>query len=95
VIAALLLLSFGGAVLAAPLTLPFAVHTRWHDAAPTWRGVALLVTVLTVAEVAWAATYVLVGEAMPAIWIVPTVAAVLTIGLLTIRTRGLPGIMAE
>jgi hypothetical protein len=57
-----LLLSMGGAILAAPLTLPLLYRAVRPDRAervhPGVRAVALVVVALTVAEVAWAAVAV-------------------------------------
>jgi hypothetical protein len=71
----LLLISFGGAIVAAPVTIPLlllAVRASPSKGYRVWAGV---VVVLTMAEVAWALTYFAVGEAKPAIWLVPTLAA--------------------
>ena len=73
--AAFLLLSMGGAIVAAPLTFPLLyliVRSGHHGTA--LRTAAVVVAALTVAEVAWAATYVAVAEAEPWIWLVPIAA---------------------
>lgn len=70
-----LLFSMGAAIVAAPVTrlLLFAVAQR-----PTRRvrWTAGVLAALTTAEAGWAATYVLVGEAEPAIWLLPTLAGI-------------------
>jgi hypothetical protein len=63
VVAAVLLVSMGGAIVAAPLTLPalaLAVRRR-----PTrgFRIAGAIIGGITAAEVAWAAFYLIVGEA--------------------------------
>jgi hypothetical protein len=69
---AFLLLSMGGAIVAAPLTLPLLyVAVRSGRLRPGLRNGAIVVAALTVAEVAWAATYLAVTEAQPWIWLVP------------------------
>ena len=76
IVAGFLLLSMGGAIVAAPLTIPLMfVAVRRH---PTraFRVAGTLIAGLTVAELAWAAAYVTAGEAKPWIWLVPCVAAV-------------------
>ncbi len=63
----LLLLSMGGAILAAPVLLPLL----WWAARTTGRGIRVLgaiLAALVVAEVAWAGVYVVVGERQPSIW---------------------------
>lgn len=69
-----LLVTMGGAILAAPVTVPALVviaRTRVGSS----RIVAIAVATLTIAEVGWAFTYVVVGEAKPWIWLAPLVCA--------------------
>lgn len=74
-LAAVLLLSMGGAIVAAPLTLPLLyLAARRDEAARSLRAAAVVVAAFTVAEVAWAATYLGIGEAQPWIWLVPVAA---------------------
>jgi hypothetical protein len=83
-VAAFLLLSMGGAIVAAPVTVPLmAVAVRRH---PTlaFRTAGAILIALTVAEVAWALTYVTAGEAGPWIWLLPALASLATL-LATIR----------
>lgn len=85
-VSALLLVTMGAAILAAPFTIPaLAVITRSRSG---WRrGSAVVLATLTVAEVGWAATYLVVAEAKPWIWMVPVMCAVATGALLTARAR--------
>lgn len=86
VVSAFLLLSMGGAILFAPLTvlaLSLIARTRtgWQ------RVVAVLLAALTIAEVAWAFTYLFGGEAMPWIWFVPMICGIATLVFVSTRTR--------
>lgn len=68
-----LLITMGGAIVAAPLTVPLlTLSARVRSGFVRWA--ALVIAALTVGEVVWAATYVLVGEAKPWIWLAPLVA---------------------
>ena len=74
-IAAVLLVSYGGAIVAAPVTLPaMFVVVRRHPSTG-WRAAGALVGGCTAAEVAWAVVYLVAGEAQPLIWLLPVVAA--------------------
>jgi hypothetical protein len=74
-VSAFLLLSMGGAIVAAPLTLPVLyVIVRCGQCSPRPRAAAVVVAALTVAEVAWAATYLAIAEAGPWIWLLPVAA---------------------
>ena len=74
-VSAFLLLSMGGAIVAAPLTLPgLYLVARAGRTGAGLRRAAVVVGALTVAEVAWAATYLAVAEARPWIWAVPIAA---------------------
>ena len=74
-VAAVLLLSMGGAIVAAPLTLPLLYQAAGRDGAGrSRRTAAVVVAALTVAEVAWAATYLALAEAQPWIWLLPVAA---------------------
>ncbi len=86
-VAAFLLTSMGGAILAAPLTLPaMYVASRQH---PTrgFRQAAVVLSALTAAEVVWALTYVWIREAKPWIWLLPLVGGVSTGWLYSWRHR--------
>jgi hypothetical protein len=78
-VSAFLLLSMGGAIFAAPLTLPLLyLAVRGGRMGPGLRMAAVVIAALTVAEVAWAATYLAVAEAQPWIWLLPVAAGVAT-----------------
>jgi hypothetical protein len=71
-VSAFLLLSMGGAIVAAPLTLPLLyLAARGDRIGAGLRTAAVVIAALTVAEVAWAATYLAVAEAQPWIWVLP------------------------
>jgi hypothetical protein len=74
-VSAFLLLSMGGAIVAAPLTLPLLyLAVRGDRIGAGLRTAAVVIAALTVAEVAWAATYLAVAEAKPWIWLLPVAA---------------------
>src|SRR2546423_10604021 len=78
-VSAVLLLSMGGAIVAAPLTLPLLyLALRGGRMSAGLRAAAVVIAALTVAEVAWAATYLAVAEAKPWIWLLPVAAAAAT-----------------
>lgn len=80
-VSAFLLLSMGGAIMAAPLTLPLLyLALRWARMGTALRVATVVIAALTVAEVAWAATYLTVAEAQPWIWLLPVTAGVATAG---------------
>jgi hypothetical protein len=71
-VSAFLLLSMGGAIVAAPLTLPLLyLALRSGRLGPSLRTAAIVVAGLTGAEVVWAATYLTMAEAQPWIWLLP------------------------
>jgi hypothetical protein len=79
-VGAFLLLSMGGAIVAAPLTLPLLyLAARGEGAGAALRVAAAAIAALTVAEVAWAATYLALTEAQPWIWLLPVAAAAATV----------------
>lgn len=82
-----LLMTMGGAVFAAPVTLPLLyVVVRLHPTAPfRWFGGVL--AGLTVVEVVWAVVYLADGEAKPSIWLVPLVAGLAVLGLFATTRR--------
>lgn len=87
VVSAFLLLTMGGAVFAAPVTLPLLyVAVRLHPtAAFRWTGGVL--AGLTTVEVVWAVVYLAGGEAKPSIWLVPLVAGIAVLALLATTGR--------
>lgn len=60
-VSACLLLSMVGAILAAPLTVPLLYLVARSDGGTGLRVAAVTVGALTVAEIAWAATYLAVA----------------------------------
>ena len=80
-VAAFLLVSMGGAIVAAPLTLPMLyLVVRADRTGPGLRAAAVTVAALTVVEIAWAATYLAVDEAQPWIWLLPLAAGATVVG---------------
>ena len=69
-----LLVSYGGAIVAAPLTVPLLLLAARASSSTGYRISAGIVVVLTIAEFGWGLTYLTLGEARPMIWLVPTVA---------------------
>ncbi len=80
--AAFLLISMGGAIVVAPLSLPLLAWTARGTPSPALRVLAIALAALTAAEVGWALAYVTMGEAQPWIVAVPVVAAFLVAGFL-------------
>jgi hypothetical protein len=92
-VSAVLLLSMGGAIVAAPLTLPFLYLTvRSGHLGTRLRIAAVVIAALTVAEVAWAATYLTAAEAQPWIWLLPLAAGTGTAAALARTPAALPAI---
>jgi hypothetical protein len=83
---AILLVTFGGAVVAAPLTIPLLVRTGRTATSGTIRVLAALVAGLTAAQVAWALVYIAVGESQPSIWLMPAAACLLAVTVV-LRSR--------
>ena len=72
-VAGFLLMSFGGAVVAAPLTPPLLYLAVRRHPTPAFSWAGGVIAGLTAVEVAWAVVYVLEGETTPSIWVVPLV----------------------
>jgi hypothetical protein len=70
-LATVLLVSFGGAIVAAPVTLPLLFLAARSMPSTGYRIWAGIVVALTAAELVWALTYFAQGESTPAIWLVP------------------------
>lgn len=70
-----LLISMGGAIIAAPLTVPLMFVVARRHPTKAFRAVGAALVGATVAEVAWAVTYLVADEAKPWIWLVPLAAA--------------------
>lgn len=84
-VSAFLLVSMGGAVLAAPVTLPLMfVAVRRRPSTP-FRAAAAVIGGLTTAEVVWAGTYVALTEARPWIWLLPCLSAALAVYVFVAR----------
>ena len=76
IVAGVLLLSMGGAIIAAPATIPLMFLAVRRHPTRAFRIAGTVIAGLTVAEFAWALAYVTAGEAKPWIWLIPSVAAV-------------------
>jgi hypothetical protein len=84
-VGAFLPISMGGAIVAAPATLPLLFVALRRQALAGWlRGATIAVSGLTVVEVAWAVTYVAAGEAKPWIWLLPLAAGIAATAALTV-----------
>jgi len=70
-----LLLSMGGAIIAAPLTMPLLFVVVRHHPTTAFRVVGVLLVGATSAEVVWALTYLAAEDAKPWIWLLPLVGA--------------------
>ena len=89
-VSAFLLLSMGGAIVAAPLTVPLLyLAVRGDRAGAGLRMAAVVIAALTVAEVAWAATYLTMAEAKPWIWLLPVIAGAATASVFARSQAGL------
>ena len=85
VVATILLISFGAAIYAAPVTVPLLSYATWSDRFNgRWRVVAASTLILTTVQCAWAITYLIVGESTPAIWLIPVVVFAIVASLLGI-----------
>jgi ABC-type cobalamin transport system permease subunit len=80
VVASFLLLSMGGVIVAAPVTVPLMYVASRRHPTPAFHAAGVVLGALTVAEVVWALTYIQVYEAQPWIWLLPVVGG-LTTGL--------------
>jgi hypothetical protein len=77
-VAAVLLLSMGGAIVAAPVTVPLLFVASRRHPTRAFRATGAVVGGLSVAEVAWALTYLLAGEPKPWVWLLPLAAGAVT-----------------
>ena len=66
----------GGAIVAAPLTVPLMFVVTYRHPTSAFRAAGAVLTGATVAEVVWALTYVAAGEAPPWIWLLPLLTAI-------------------
>ena len=78
-VAGFLLLSMGGAIVAAPITVPLMAIAASRRPTRPFRTAAAVISGLTVAEVVWAATYLTVEDSQPWIWLLPAAGALVTI----------------
>lgn len=76
VVCTVLLVSYGGAIVAAPVTVPLLFFAARSSPGNGYRIYAGIVVALTIAETGWALTYLAVGESAPLIWLAPSAAVV-------------------
>ena len=76
-VAAVVLISMGGAVVAAPVIVPLMFLAAQRHPTTTFRVIGVLLGGLTAAEVVWAVTYLQLGESQPWIWLLPMVGGVI------------------
>jgi hypothetical protein len=74
-VSAVLLASMGGAIVAAPVTIPLIVVASRRHPTVAFRAVGAVLVGLTAGEVVWALTYLAIEEAKPWIWLLPLVVA--------------------
>jgi hypothetical protein len=86
-VSAFLLLTMGGAIVAAPVTIPLLFVVADRYATRAFRVTGSLLVGATCAEFVWALTYVAVGEAKPWIWLLPLVAGIAAMTALCSRNR--------
>lgn len=79
-----LVASMGGGFLALPVLIPAHVWAARRSRSSVGRIGWSVLPAVSVGMVAWAAVYVVVGEARPAIWLAPAVAFIATL-ILTAR----------
>lgn len=87
-LSALLLLSMGGAMVAAPVTVPLLIRAARRRPSSAGQILATVLAAATMGELLWATVYLTVGEAKPWIWLVPLSAAAATAA--AARRRGQP-----
>ena len=72
--AAALLFSMGGAILAAPVTVPVVTYAITRDELTRgWRIAGGLILALTLAQCAWAVGFFVLDETHLAVWLYPVV----------------------
>src|SRR5438105_80495 len=82
-VAAFLLISMGGAIFAAPVSLPLLYVAARTSNNRRYCDLAAIVAFFTAAEAAWAVTYIAIGEAKPWIWADPLMGAIGTAAVFT------------
>ncbi len=65
--------------MAAPIAIPLLLLSARSSSSAAYRSWAGIVVVLTIAEVVWALTYLVQGDAKPAIWLVPFAAGLASV----------------
>lgn len=87
IVAGLLLMSMGGAVFAAPVTLPLMyLAVRQHPTRP-FRWLGGPIAALTATEAVWAIVYIVDGEEQPSIWMAPLATGLAVLGLFATARR--------
>ena len=71
-----LLMSYGGAVVAAPLTLPLMYLAVRRHPTTAFRWAGGVIAGLTTVEVVWVLVYLAGGEDQPSIWLIPLAAGI-------------------
>jgi Na+/melibiose symporter-like transporter len=87
VVAGFLLVSMGGAIVAAPVTVPLMLLAASRCPTRGFRATALVLSALTVVEVLWAVTYLTVEERQPWIWLMPALGLLATVVVSRHRRR--------
>lgn len=94
-LAGLLLASMGGAVFAAPVTLPLMYLAVRHHPTGPFRWAGGVIAALTTVELAWAVVYFVGGEEEPSIWLLPLLGGLCVLALFaTARRRQRPALTA-
>ncbi len=75
-VSAFLLLTMGGAIVAAPLTVPLMFLAVRRRRTRGFRIAGAVLGSLTIAEVVWAIVYLAWEDTQPWIWLLPLVAAI-------------------
>ncbi len=87
IVAGLLLASMGGAVFAAPITLPLMYLAVRHHPTGPFRWAGGVIAALTTVELAWAVVYFVGGEEQPSIWLLPLLAGLGVLALFATARR--------
>ena len=87
VVCGVLLMSYGGAVFAAPVTLPLLYLAVRRHPTTAFRWVGGVLAGLTTVEVVWALVYVADGEDQPWISLVPVVTGVAVLAAFALAGR--------
>ncbi len=87
IVAGFLLASMGGAVFAAPVTLPLMYLAVRHHPTGPFRWAGGVIAALTTVELAWAVVYFVGGEEQPSIWLAPLFAGVCVLAIFATTRR--------